>query len=162
MYNKILAPLDSSELSECAVAHIKAIAGGCHVPEVILLNVVEPSIIPFSDTIVSPEAIEQSKQFLENERQSQLTTEQYLNKVANSLSKDCVTVQTVVIPAKAGQGVADIILDYADNNNVDLIIISTHGRSGITRWAMGSVADKVVRHAKVPVLTVAPAGCRVS
>jgi nucleotide-binding universal stress UspA family protein len=42
-----------------------------------------------------------------------------------------------------------------------LIIISTHGSSGIARWAFGSVADKVVRHAKVPVLISSPAACRI-
>ena len=53
------------------------------------------------------------------------------------------------------------ILEYAQNNNIDLIIISTHGRSGISRWAFGSVADKVVRTSTVPVLTVTPTGCRI-
>jgi nucleotide-binding universal stress UspA family protein len=57
---------------------------------------------------------------------------------------------------------ADAIMGYADQNGVDLIIMSTHGRAGIGRWFMGSVADRVVRHATVPVLTASPAGCRPS
>ena len=51
-------------------------------------------------------------------------------------------------------GIAETILDYAENNKVDLIIMSTHGRSGPSRWAFGSVAEKVVRHAPCPVLVV--------
>ena len=51
---------------------------------------------------------------------------------------------------------ANAILDYADHNGVDLIAMSTHGRSGIGRWLMGSVADKVVHGAKMPVLLVRP------
>ncbi len=43
---------------------------------------------------------------------------------------------------------------------MDLIIMSTHGRSGVSRWAFGSVADKVVSHSKIPVLTITPEGCR--
>ena len=49
---------------------------------------------------------------------------------------------------------ADAIVDYAGKNDIDLIIMATHGRSGIGRWALGSVADRVVRHANAPVLLV--------
>ena len=65
----------------------------------------------------------------------------------------------MAIEAKTGQGVAEIILDFAEKNKMQLIIMSTHGRSGISRWAMGSVADRVVNHSKTPVLTITPTGC---
>lgn len=48
----------------------------------------------------------------------------------------------------------DDILAYADNHNIDLIIMGTHGRTGVKRALMGSVTEKVVRHADTPVLTV--------
>lgn len=55
----------------------------------------------------------------------------------------------------------EAILDYAKANNVDLIVMSTHGRSGVSKFMLGSVADRVVRHAVQPVLLVTPPGCRI-
>jgi nucleotide-binding universal stress UspA family protein len=55
--------------------------------------------------------------------------------------------------------VAESIADYATKNGVDLIIIATHGRSGVSRWVWGSVADRVLRSACVPVLMVRAPGC---
>jgi nucleotide-binding universal stress UspA family protein len=51
-------------------------------------------------------------------------------------------------------------LEYAAKNHVDLIIMTSHGRSGISRWLFGSVAERVSQHSTIPVLIVAPAGCR--
>jgi nucleotide-binding universal stress UspA family protein len=51
---------------------------------------------------------------------------------------------------------ADAILDYAESQNVDLICLATHGRSGISRFVFGSVTQKVVQAAPVPVLVIRP------
>ncbi|MFO7996764.1 MAG: universal stress protein [Dehalococcoidia bacterium] len=51
---------------------------------------------------------------------------------------------------------ADAITEFVERNEVDLITIATHGRSGITRWAFGSVADKLMRLSSVPVLVIRP------
>ena len=67
-------------------------------------------------------------------------------------------VQPVVIQGKVAEG----ILDYVVKNQVDLIMMSTHGRSGPSRWALGSVADRVIRHSLIPVLIVSPKGCRIT
>ena len=56
---------------------------------------------------------------------------------------------------------ADAIIDYTAKNGIDLIVMSTHGRSGVTRFALGSVTDKVVRTVAAPVLVVSPAECKV-
>ena len=56
---------------------------------------------------------------------------------------------------------AEEILDYAQNNQVDLIVMSTYGRYGISRWAFGSVTDKVLRHSIATVLITSPSGCRI-
>jgi nucleotide-binding universal stress UspA family protein len=53
---------------------------------------------------------------------------------------------------------ADRLADYADNNNVDLILMATHGRSGVSRWVRGSVADRILRAASVPVLMIRAPG----
>ena len=54
--------------------------------------------------------------------------------------------------------VADSLVDYSTDNEIDLIIIATHGRSGVTRWVMGSVADKILRSSRIPVLMIRAPG----
>jgi nucleotide-binding universal stress UspA family protein len=160
MYTKILAPLDGSKLSECSLEHIKEIATGCHVREVILLTVLEqfsPIFAEYSN-LTQIEAKTQEKEV--EEKRARETAELYLEKTDEKLNKQGISVQNVLIQPEENQTVAEIILNYANNNNIDLIVMSTHGRSGITRWAFGSVADRVLRYSKVPVLTVVPAGCR--
>ena len=54
---------------------------------------------------------------------------------------------------------AEAISSYAEHNDADIIVMSSHGRSGVSRWAHGSVADKVLRSSCVPVLMVRAPGC---
>jgi nucleotide-binding universal stress UspA family protein len=152
MYKKILAPLDTSEIAECALSHVKAIAGSCQVPEVILLSVIEPMLQ------INQLRAELGEDWVRNAIKGQRAfTEDYLKKKAAVLKKDGISVSIVIAEGVA----ADEILDYSRKNNVDLIIMSSHGRSGPARWALGSVADRVVRHATVPVLTAAAPACRI-
>lgn len=153
MYKKILAPLDGSEFSECALDHVKAIAAGCEVPEVALLRVVEP--IQSTDLAAYAEAGIDTAVLMRDVEQAART---YITRMTEEMKKTGLNVRGVVSIGWA----ADQILSYAAENSVDLIIMSTHGRGGIGRWLVGSVTDKVVRHAPVPVLTVAPSGCRVT
>jgi nucleotide-binding universal stress UspA family protein len=153
MYKKILAPLDGSEFSECALEHVKAIAAGCSVPEVVLLRVVEP--IHSTDLAAYAEAGIDTVLLMRDVEEAAKT---YMSRMTEELKKTGLNVSGVVSTGWS----ADQILSYAADNGVDLIIMSTHGRGGIGRWFMGSVTDKVVRHASVPVLTVAPPGCRVT
>ncbi|MFC1846114.1 universal stress protein [Chloroflexota bacterium] len=143
MYKKILAPVDGSELSEYGLEHVKAIATGCNVPEVVLLRVIEP--IPSSGEIAS---FAGEEWLLNAEKNAMGGSEGYLDKVKARLTSEGINVQTVVIKGNA----ADEIVDYAKKNNVDLIVMGSHGSSGIVRWALGSVTDKVVRHSTAPVL----------
>lgn len=151
MYKKILAPLDGSELSECTLEHLKAIATGCQIPEVVLLRVVEPLPHVYGDGGLP------SGWHDEAQKKAEEFARDYLAKVSASLKKEGISAETALVSGRA----ADAILDYAREHQVDLIIMSTHGRSGVTRWVMGGVADRVVRHSLVPVLTVSPAGCRI-
>ena len=150
MYKKILVPLDGSEFSECALGHVRAIAKGCQVPEVVLLRVLEP--VP---NVVYAYVIDDNLR-KNIEKNAQTEFKDYLSKTADSLKRDGIVASIVVV---SGQP-ADAILDYTKKNAVDLIIMSTHGRAGLSRWTLGSVADRVVRHSAAPVLTVSPAGCR--
>jgi nucleotide-binding universal stress UspA family protein len=162
MYKRLLGPLDGSKLSECSLEHIKAIAKGCEVPEVVLLTVIEEP-----DILVGGYASREYVKEEVNRRDNRINemkkgAEDYLTKVAEDLRKENISVKTEVIQSALHHGAADEILAYAQNNKVDLVIMSTHGRSGISRWAFGSVTDKVISHTKVPVLTTTPAGCRIN
>jgi nucleotide-binding universal stress UspA family protein len=149
MYKKILAPLDGSELSECTLDHVSAIGSGCQVPEVILLQVIEP--------LQTAAAIEIPETFANTlSKQRKKDAGDYLRKAVERIKRSGLKVETAIANGEP----ADEILKYAEKNKVDLIVMSTHGRSGIVRWAMGSVAEKIVRHSPVPVLTVTPPGCR--
>ncbi|MFQ6122838.1 MAG: universal stress protein [Dehalococcoidales bacterium] len=162
MYQRILVPLDGSKISECSLEHMKAIALGCKVAEVTLLTVVEEPPPAFPES-AGQQAIEEiAKQREKEAREIEKRAGDYLAKVAGTLRKEGIPIKAAVIRVPISGGVADTILDYVKNNKVDLIIMSTHGRSGISRWAFGSVTDKVIRHAHVPVLSIAPAGYRVS
>jgi len=150
MYKKILAPLDGSEFSECSLDHVTAVAKGSDVPSVILLRVLETYHKQAGYTGLSEETIREVRKEIRAE------SEDYLAKVADNLKKKGITATTAVVEGKPSEE----ILNYATKNKVDLIIMSTHGSSGLTRWAFGSVADRVIRHSAVPVLVIAPPGCR--
>ncbi len=151
MYKKILVPLDGSELAERSLVHMKAIATGCQVPEVVLIGVVEP--IPLAGELSGFSAVDLGVQA---EKQALDWLKGYLAGVVDKLSSEGINVKTALAHGKA----ADEILDYARKNQVDLIIVTTHGRSGVARWAMGSVADRIVHHAQIPVLIVSPPGAK--
>jgi nucleotide-binding universal stress UspA family protein len=153
MYKKILVPLDGSKFAESSLEHVRTIAKGCGSSEVVLFGSVEivPQAASMSDFLSGDYGIQAEKQILD-------WLKGYLAKKADTLSTEGITVKTAV-----GRGsAANEILDYAKKNSVDLIIMTTHGSSGLVRWAMGSVADKVVHHAECPVLTISPRGVRSS
>jgi len=150
MYKKMLVPLDGSEFSECVLDHVRAIAKGCQVPEVVLLGVAEPLTHQVYYMIGMEDRLEDWQK--ENEKY----IGSYLSRAAAELRKDDIPVQTVVVSGRP----AEAILDYANKNQVDLIVMSTHGRSGVSRWVLGSVTDRVVRNSTAPVLTITPRECR--
>ena len=158
MYNKILVPLDGSELAECVFPHVESIAKGCGVSNVVFVRVVEPSYLPVA-TGVAGGAIftdeDAAKVRKDEDERNKKTAKQYLDDIKKRGKYDGATLKAEVIMGKP----ADSIAEYAEKKGVDLIVIATHGRSGISRWVYGSVADKVLRSACVPVLMVRAPGC---
>ena len=150
MYRKILIPLDGSDLAQCALEHAKEIAKGCSVPVIELATVVK-TFFWWEGEVTDPRIYEQ----VETEEKEK--AQDYLNKQKQQLAQAGFSVNTILLEGNAAQA----IIDYAEKNGVDLILMTTHGRSGITRFALGSVTDKVVRTVSVPVLVIAPPGCRV-
>ena len=152
MYQKMLIPLDGSELAECSLQHAKAIAQGCNVADVIVFRVIEPLSAQGISALV-----EAGDGFLEKAKvRNQQDAKDYVLEVENNLKAQGINCQAMTVEGTA----ADEILSYSEKNNIDLIVMSTHGRSGLSRFLAGSVADKVSRHSRVPVLLIAPEGCR--
>lgn len=154
MYKKILVPLDGSELAECVLPHVESIAKGCSAESVIFVRVVEPVLI-----LVNGEYdgyTFNAKDWERMEAASITAAEHYLARLIGRVKYDDTNVTSEVL---TGGRSADMINEYATKNGVDLIIMATHGRSGISRWVWGSVADRVLRSSSVPVLIVRAPGC---
>jgi nucleotide-binding universal stress UspA family protein len=156
MYNKILVPLDGSKLSESAINHLRTIIEGNFKVEIIFLTVIESVSPQLFENLYGAPLGTISDIAQEESAEIRQKAKDYLDKIADSLKKEGFAVKTVVKKAPIAQGPAETIIDYAKDNKVELIIMSTHGRSGISRWTLGSVTDKVIRHAGIPVLTASP------
>lgn len=145
MYQKILVPLDGSKLAEVALAHVEQLAWEMK-SSLILLRVVKP-----------PRSVEHLRQeemmALNRERESvfKRDAEVYLAAHRGELRNKNIDVSTHVI---VSESVGGAILDFADQEGVGLIAMSTHGRSGLSRWVYGSVAEKVLQGADCPVLLI--------
>ena len=150
MYSKILVPLDGSLLSECSVEQVKKLAAA-GISEVILLRVVEPID---RDEAVTWASAGYTIGDIQNRKKADV--QKYMVNTVEILKKEGISARGEVLEGRA----TETIIDYSEKNQVDLIIISSHGRSGITRWALGSVADRVARHSAIPVLLVTAPGCR--
>ena len=141
MYKKILVPLDGSELAKKALVQAEKLAKAFDA-EIILFQVV-----PFMPIYGSPELV---TPLIVDEKQKE-AAERYLVNLAEELKKRDLRVTTMV---RIGQQVAVEIIDFAKEVGADLIAMCTHGRSGITRWVLGSVTLKVLTRAETPVLLV--------
>lgn len=158
MYKKIMVPLDGSELAECVIPHVQDFIARGRTNSIVLVRVVEPSPARFDDTAkisaLSRERLIEHIEKMEEMRKS--AAAEYLKAVANRLNYEGLEVKTEVLVGR----VADSLADYTTVNHVDLIIIATHGRSGISRWVRGSIADRVLRFSRVPVLMVQAGGAK--
>jgi nucleotide-binding universal stress UspA family protein len=152
MYKKILLPLDGSPLSECALEHGKAIARALD-GEVILFMAFEPT---GSEIIRGGEAAAVSDIVMAAQKEAEAESREYLSRISAKLSTEGLKISIVVM----GGPPADEILKYSKEADVDLIVMSTHGRSGLSRFLAGSVARKVIDHSVIPVLIVPASGCR--
>ena len=158
MYKKILVPLDGSKLAECALNHVKILFQDGPVGEILLLNVVVTEI-PWRE-LQGAEDGGQSMVFDYNAFKKPLidNSNKYLARVQSRLSSEGIKVQTETIDY--GEP-SHSITDYAQKNSVDLIVMATHGYTGMKKMMLGSVALKVLHESNVPVLLVRPEACHV-
>lgn len=163
MYRRILVPLDGSKLAECALPHVEELAKGCGTEEVILITVTEQvqartraaEARELYGSIDRSEFRGAGDEMTVTFGKKQRQAETYLHRIARKLESKGVKVRIEVLfwpPAEA-------IASYAKEDGADIIVMSSHGRSGPSRWAHGSVADKVLRSSCVPVLIVRAPGC---
>jgi len=144
MYKKIFVPLDGSDLAEKVLPHAIALAKGSGA-EVTLATVVELSLGAAGAKLDAfPQAAAEQKMALRGEAVV------YLQKVQRDLKGQGVAAEVVVLEGD----VASQIITYAEQKGFDLIAMATHGRSGIDRFLMGSIAEKVVRSTLKPVLLI--------
>ncbi len=139
MFKKILVPLDGSTLAEKVLSHVKPLARGFG-SEVILFHVLRIPAIS-----ASPNAT-----IIEDEELAEQDAQRYLERVENHLEEEGISARPVIVKGKA----AESIVDYAELERVDLIAMSTHGRSGLGRWVFGSVAERVLQGAHCPILLI--------
>jgi nucleotide-binding universal stress UspA family protein len=143
MFEKILVPLDGSPLAQAVLPYVMVVAKGFH-SRVILFHVAE--------TALDHEAPEQKAYADETVERVRPLAENYLAGVADEFRKEGIDVETKVVK---GQAAAQIV-GYAEQEDVGLIALSTHGRSGLARLVMGSGIDKILRACEQPVLLVRP------
>ncbi len=152
MYKKIMVPLDGSELAECVFPHLELLLKGCESTEVVVVQAVEPFSVPYGREIGHFPSLEKVKEF---ETHQKTEAEIYLQGIAARLVRNGVNARGEVIYGKVNEA----LTDYVAGNAIDLIIIATHGRSGISRGVRGSVADHLLRSVCTPVLMIRAPGC---
>ena len=155
MYERILVPLDGSDVAEAVLPHVEPIASKFG-SEVILLQVLPSfaeilgdtmprSSFPNVDAGVSVDIAEQQHESQQSAAQA------YLEAQSRDLAAKGINAR---IDLREGPATAGVILAVALDSDCDLIAMSTHGRTGIGRALMGSVADEVVRNSALPVLLI--------
>ncbi len=151
MYRTILVPLDGSELAEMVLPHVEMLVKACGGDvELVLLQVCEPARPMVAGY---GEAVGQAAILAEQAAEvCRAQAAEYLAATEKKLKEKGYKVRSEMLVGSPG----DEILDYAANNPVDMIAMASHGRSGISRWAYGSVASKVLRGISTPILVVTP------
>jgi nucleotide-binding universal stress UspA family protein len=150
MYRKVLVPLDGSKLAEYALDQVKMMAREGFAGEVTLLNVVK---------IEAPYAELYGKHFELNQMRKAFldSAGKYLADVQARLGAEGVRVKTEIVEADRP---APAITDFARKNGMELIVIATHGYTGLKKLMLGSVALSVLHDSHTPVLLIRPEACR--
>ena len=149
MFERILVPLDGSQVGEAALIHVEKLVSKMAPKvktEVILLQVISS----LSHYVIAGEASVQVPYTEKEIAQIKRKAKQYLDKAGEDLKSKGVTVKTKVATGKT----AEEIVKAAEELKIDLVAMSTHGRSGLSRLTFGSSTDKVLRTGSVPVLVV--------
>ena len=157
MFKRLLVPLDGSRFGSRALQYATEVAQHFDA-EVVLIQVVKPATPVATTTGIdagmgSPAASEIAMQAaLEEDKRNSTRAKRYLSgKIRGMKPRDIKGSYQVVVgdPAQS-------IMSFAQKEHIDLIVMTTHGKSGLKRAIMGSVADAVIRESGKPVLVVRP------
>jgi len=177
MYKKVVVPLDGSNLAELALPHLKEIAKGCSIPEILLVSATEEiqgevkqsqaqrSFIPEKPVGVPLPASAAAQYAVIFDSHTYgvqhipmtlgkmaKTAGDYLCRIAKDLAKKGFDVTATILIGKP----AEQIVRYANEQGADLIIMASTGKSKISQWDMSTIAAKVIKDTCIPVLLVKP------
>lgn len=141
--NKILVPVDFSENSTRAVEWALLLAEYFEA-DITMIHV----ILFYQEDVGESERMETFEKLV---REKEKRIQQQLNKQSREVSKRDINIQSVVL---RGISPADTLMEFISEMNFDLVVMGTHGKTGIRHFVQGSVAEKIVRNAPIPVLTV--------
>jgi len=143
MISHILIPLDGSALAECVLPHVLTMARSTNA-NVTLLHVLE---LPHATT--DKQAVDPLEWYLRKQK-----AEEYLDNISTKLRNNNLKVEEVIMEGPP----AECVIDFAHNNEVDLIALSSHGRSGLSRWNVSSVVQKIIVRSLFNTSGIYPAG----
>lgn len=152
-FRKIMVPLDGSPFAETAFPYVAELAKDTET-ELLLLQVSESPVVPsYGSRPINP-TWEKYRDTLWTELQQQAS--EYLEKIEANLKTKGLKVTSHIAKGELGE-VAQSIMHVAEQENVNLITMATHGRTGVSRWVYGSVANRIVQESTQPILLIRPA-----
>ena len=152
MYEKILVPIDDIESAGLALSNAKYLAESTGA-SILLLHALTPQhpLVVSDETVAGVHAAAAVVEQAQQDESTNLADQQFkFQAAADELSGDGVSVSAEVILGHAHE----VILKSVSDSGADLIILSTHGRRGVSRALLGSVADEVVHDVDIPVIIV--------
>ena len=180
MYNKVIVPLDGSDLAEVALPHLQEIVSGCNISEILLISVTQKVTGKVTSQAIPPENVVSEGHSPRHEGplpvgaystgilyvgQPATSVEvavgmgrmassalKYLARVASQLQTKGFNVRVAVLIGNP----AEEIIRFAKEEKADLIIMTSRGKSGFSRWDLGNIADRVIRASDIPVILVKP------
>ena len=142
--NKILVPTDFSDLFLAGIEYVTTLTA-FHDAQIYLLHIVPENILmpPYPNVDLSSETILRD------------SMEEAKGELHHLVSDKLKNINNVIPVVRRGEPYKEIV-SFAHDEGIDLIVMATHGRTGLAHVLIGSVAEKVVRHSIIPVLTVKP------
>jgi nucleotide-binding universal stress UspA family protein len=146
MYQIILVPLDGSEFAECALDHAINLSRMTSVREIILLHVLDPLLW-----------CQGGRDFIAFRNFHHTQATKYLEKIKSRLNLEGTTITSEIIE---GGIPASSIITYARDHEIDLVIMTSRGRTGLKKLMLGSVALSVLHDSHIPILLIRPESCK--
>ena len=153
MIKNILVPLDGSKLAECALSYVEEMATKLGVDKVTLLSVTER--VKGFRAIEDPTSPTEVRLAPEATGKLERQATKYLNRISKGLESKGVKVEKQVLLGNP----AEEITIHTENEGGDLIVMASHGRTGPSRWAHGSVAERILKSVRIPVMVIRAPGC---